>query len=458
MRLLKIIILCMAVLTVVRSNGQGLPDLKIDTIRNVSPLIVCQGCELSIDFTIVNLDSTVAVSTVTGVFLIPDSSNCMDAASLDSFFLIHTAVTTENEMSDNTEDESEYPLIDCDFPTGDYRLVLFADFGNALVESNDSNNIYCYPALIRVVDKPNLTAVNFSGNTSACIGNPTQITASVGNCDNCTYTWSNGRTGSVQGLEPGTHSVTAINSCDSIIDSVVITAISAQPAPVIAGDSIFCEGESATLNIDNICGGCAYLWSNGSPQTSVTVITAGLYAVTVTGTCGFESASQQVTTKPNPSVTISLANPTINPGTDVTLTVSGGVSYVWNTGETTASITVHPIAQVIYSVTATAANGCTSTATADVMTGILLPETLASLNIFTETEYRSIGIDLESVTEEEIQISVFNMLGQEVYRSGKETVFGKFSHVLQLNETSAGTFLVKLSLRETDLFRKVILR
>jgi hypothetical protein len=44
-----------------------------------------------------------------------------------------------------------------------------------------------------------------------------------------------------------------------------------------------------------------------------------------------------------------------------TLTASGGTTYVWSTGATTAAITVSPATTSTYTVTATNANGCTNT-------------------------------------------------------------------------------------------------
>lgn len=48
-------------------------------------------------------------------------------------------------------------------------------------------------------------------------------------------------------------------------------------------------------------------------------------------------------------------------GNSSVLTASGGVSYVWNTGATTSTLTVTPTANTSYTVTATDANGCTGT-------------------------------------------------------------------------------------------------
>jgi hypothetical protein len=58
---------------------------------------------------------------------------------------------------------------------------------------------------------------------------------------------------------------------------------------------------------------------------------------------------------------ISGGTSSICPSTSTTLTASGGTTYLWSSGATTASITVSPTITTTYSVTVTL-NGCTATA------------------------------------------------------------------------------------------------
>src|SRR5690606_22706534 len=59
-------------------------------------------------------------------------------------------------------------------------------------------------------------------------------------------------------------------------------------------------------------------------------------------------------------------------GDSTTLTASGGVDYLWNTSETTSSITVSPLATTTYEVLVTDANGCENTATVTVTVNPLI--------------------------------------------------------------------------------------
>jgi hypothetical protein len=61
------------------------------------------------------------------------------------------------------------------------------------------------------------------------------------------------------------------------------------------------------------------------------------------------------------------ANPsTVCAGSSSTITASGGTNYHWNTGETTASITVSPTQQTTYTVTGDGGSGCSGTASVTV--------------------------------------------------------------------------------------------
>ncbi|MBL7854752.1 MAG: gliding motility-associated C-terminal domain-containing protein, partial [Cyclobacteriaceae bacterium] len=65
-------------------------------------------------------------------------------------------------------------------------------------------------------------------------------------------------------------------------------------------------------------------------------------------------------------ITTLTPNSTICAGEAITLTATGGTSYLWNTSATSASITVSPVATTTYSVLITNANGCSETKTVTV--------------------------------------------------------------------------------------------
>jgi gliding motility-associated-like protein len=147
----------------------------------------------------------------------------------------------------------------------------------------------------------------------------------------------------------------------SILPNTVLSA-SFNPSAISV-----CRGASATLSVI-ASGGITskpyqYAWSNGAGNFSEIIVSTTItntYTVSVTDDCGAAaSASIEVKVLPPPDITIDDA--TICSGTSATLTVKGvgqGSSYLWNTGETTSSITVNPSVLTQYFVTVEYNIGC----------------------------------------------------------------------------------------------------
>jgi len=147
---------------------------------------------------------------------------------------------------------------------------------------------------------------------------------------------------------------------------------------ITPSDNPVCEGEDLTLqaNVTGIPGTVAsYAWSNGDNGqiitiTDIMVAQAGVYVVTVTDDNGCtDTGSINIAVDPQPVVTIGITETSGNVaddgnlcnGDDITLTATGGVSYVWSDGSTSNPYTFTPVLGTsTYTVTATDANGCTN--------------------------------------------------------------------------------------------------
>lgn len=122
---------------------------------------------------------------------------------------------------------------------------------------------------------------------------------------------------------------------------------------------LFAINDVSGLGAHSIDG--SYNWQPGNfSGSSVTVAPSSTTTYTVTGTyingcTGSDDVT--ITVNPEPVVTISGDN-SVCQGACATLTASGADTYVWSTGETTASITVCPNATTSYTVTGTSAAGC----------------------------------------------------------------------------------------------------
>lgn len=180
-------------------------------------------------------------------------------------------------------------------------------------------------------------SISPNGPIDLCAGNQVTLTASgTGN-----FLWNTGSTSSSINVNtPGTYTVTASNTCGSSSAQVVVQNGGSAPVASInpSGPIQLCQGSQVTLTAS---GGTNYSWNTNETTASIQVSSAGTYTVTVSNGCGSSTSSLSVSITPLPNVSITPNGPiNICSGQQVALTANGTGSYQWNTGETSASITV----------------------------------------------------------------------------------------------------------------------
>ena len=216
--------------------------------------------------------------------------------------------------------------------------------------------------------------VTADGPTSFCQGASVGFTANSGN--GYTYLWSSGETtASISTATSGNYTVTVSNQTGCSTTSEV-NAVVVNPIPVATitagGSTTICSGSSVSLQAS---AGATYLWSNGASTPSINASLAGNYTVTVTSAAGCSATSAPTTIVVNalPSAAISSSgSTTFCQGASLSLSTTGGLSsYLWNTGETTASINATTSGN--YSVTVTNSFGCSATSSPTVVNVLATP-------------------------------------------------------------------------------------
>lgn len=160
---------------------------------------------------------------------------------------------------------------------------------------------------------------------------------------NTTYTPAASEVGTV-GL-----SFCAIGTCGQTncaafnLDVLGVPPVSITPG----GSTSICQGTTVTLTAS---GSAPVAWSSGQQTPTITVGTAGTYTVTATTACGQSTASIDVAVTATPVAQIS-GPATACPGEAIVLTATGGSSYLWVGGESTA--TLEATGPGTYSVTVT---------------------------------------------------------------------------------------------------------
>jgi uncharacterized repeat protein (TIGR01451 family) len=236
----------------------------------------------------------------------------------------------------------------------------------------------CRPFDLVIVTINPPIAANPIMDTEICLNDDTMLTASAtGGNGNYAYNWSNGGTTATITVSPATTTTYTVtitddsNNCEDMT-SVTVT-VNPLPTLTISNDTTICNGDSRTLVTSAADGtpGYVFSWDNGladGDMHTVSPMTTTTYNVTVTDTKMCTATDNSTVTVPTPFANAG-EDVTICESDQTTLTASGGVSYLWNTMETTASITVSPTTTTTYMVTVTNSIGCTEVDMVDVIIG-----------------------------------------------------------------------------------------
>lgn len=162
------------------------------------------------------------------------------------------------------------------------------------------------------------------------------------------------------------------NTCP-VTSSKTITITDAPTMNIVNAENKFeiCPESSLVLGVNDTFS--SYLWSTGATTPTITVTEPNTYSVKVTAANGCElTDSQPVTELIGPEVTAAATPEQINEGESSQLVASGLLNYSWTPAESLSSSTeaetvATPLTSTTYTVTGTDGNGCTGTATVEVL-------------------------------------------------------------------------------------------
>lgn len=217
-------------------------------------------------------------------------------------------------------------------------------------------------AVVPVVVNPTPTVTANASALTICPGSSVVLTGGGAS----SYVWTGGVSDGVSFSPTATDSYTVTGTSGTCSNSAVITVTVNNSLVVTANTSStsICAGSNVTLTGG---GASSYVWTGGvtdgvafAPTSTNTYTVVG-----TTGTCS-NSAVVSVTVNNLPVVSANTTASTVCTGNAVTLSGSGAVSYVWTNG-VNDGVSFTPTLTNTYTVTGSDANGCSSTATIQVV-------------------------------------------------------------------------------------------
>ena len=182
---------------------------------------------------------------------------------------------------------------------------------------------------------------------SVATGNPF-ITSSLQNNDTVTCTL--------------TSSETCVTTATTNSNAIIVNIATTPVISILASADSVCPGQNVTLTAS---GALTYSWAaaNGLPATTGAIVNANPTAPTTYTVTGYNGCTATATISiglHDVPVANAGSDQTILRGSSATLTATGGLTYLWNTGDTSASVVVSPTNTTDYMVTSANQFGCTS--------------------------------------------------------------------------------------------------
>lgn len=219
--------------------------------------------------------------------------------------------------------------------------------------------------------------INEGDAITMCDDNPTTISGSNGFVN---YAWTGPETQVSQTITPnfsGQYVLSALDGTGCVSsDTIIVTRITLPIETIISSEgNPICSGSGTTLSLGTSYSG--YNWTGGVTTSTLFAPGPGTYDVTYTDDNGCSASSSITLTAAQ--FTLTGSNSSLCTGGAVTLTATGGTSYVWSTGETGSTIVVNPSTETLYSVVITSGT-CSETLSTTVSPGEQLtnnmPDTL----------------------------------------------------------------------------------
>ncbi|HNW98585.1 MAG TPA: choice-of-anchor L domain-containing protein, partial [Bacteroidales bacterium] len=284
------------------------------------------------------------------------------------------------------------------------------------------------------------------------------------------YLWNNGS------ISSSIHVTTAgayycegayTNGCSDTSNVIIVGNYPSPDAPIIIADGPinFCENDSVAVNLSTSVLYNYYNWSTGSVTPSVHATHAGFYWVTVTDVHGCSSVSidpLEITFTPLPVVYFNYgSNGLYYEFFNFSL---NGNSYLWYFGDGTTSTLENPTHTYTdygtYPIVLAVTNMCgtsldTVWITVNTGAGIDENEPVDNLTIYPIPTKDLLFMSFETYNSD-IDFSIVNILGQELYKESLGTINGKYKKVIDMMSYPTGVYFLRIKSEKGIINKKIV--
>lgn len=314
--------------------------------------------------------------------------------------------------------------------------------------------------------------VNATNNGPLCEG-ATLLITSNDNTDSMKYDWTGPGGFTMTGNDTnivnattamsGRYVLTATLYRCTVKDTTDVQVNSYPEQPKAGSNTPVCQGDQLRLTASGTPAG-KYSWKGPFMNFDTTVQNpvidsvpdgvTGFYVVTLDLNGCKRKDSTYVVIKPTPVAPIIASNSPVIKGDTLKIDVTNysfGITYNWtgpgNFNSTNQNITIPDVnkdAEGIYTVTATY-NVCSSKTSVNIQ--VLVPYDTGVFILYPNPNNGNFTIRGYTLTDQDIGISVYNSIGQNIYREETTTVNKLLDKKISLPYTAADVYLLKLKLQ-----------
>ena len=198
-------------------------------------------------------------------------------------------------------------------------------------------------------------------------------------------------------------------------------------------------GNRCAFFIDEICHNIPYQFADQTIPTNQ----IGIYHYSDTTTTPWQYLALSVINEPEVTIeTVTLPNPE----KCKLLIAHGADSYIWNTGDTTASIAVCPTHTATYTVTGFR-KGCSSEASTSILS-INDTYTEPFVSIYPNPAHQDVTIQADNI----VSIEVINIMGQTILHKAVNSNYTR----LDIRELADGVYFIRVNMHDSSVVRKLI--